>query len=155
MYFIDDTLGYVGNDAYYWFENIWFVHKYGYLDYSNILSYPPGYLMFCSTMISPINDYTFSYFFLKYLPFFLSIINLLVLFVISNDIFKKKIYIFFTLVMYLGFTYLFYRSFKSVPSVLATSLGFLFLLFLGKDTSNEINLEISSIKVFKSVKSVY
>ncbi len=26
MYFIDDTLGYVGNDAYYWFENICFFH---------------------------------------------------------------------------------------------------------------------------------
>ncbi len=157
MYFIDNTLGYVGNDAYYWFQNIWFVHKYGFLDYNSILSYPPGYLMFCSTIISPINDYTFSYFFLKYLPFFLSIINLLVLFVISNEIFKEKIYIFFTLVIYLGFTYLFYRSFKPVPSVLATSLGFLFLLFLGKGTSNEINLKISSIKVFlkSNIKNKY
>ena len=148
MYFINKTFAYPGNDAYYWFENIVFVHKYGYLDYNSILSYPPGFVIFYSSMISPINDYQFFYFFLKYFPLFFSVINLLVLFVLSKDIFKKKIYIYFTLIMYLSFKYLLSRSTKSIPSLLATSLGFLFLLFLGKGSSNDIDLKISSIRVF-------
>lgn len=148
MYFINNTFAYPGNDAYFWFENIVFVHKYGYLDYNSILSYPPGIVIYYSSIISPINDYQFFYFFLKYFPLFFSIINLLVLFVLSKDIFKKKIYIYFTLIMYLSFKFLISRSTKSIPSLLATSLGFLFLLFLGKGSSNDIDLKISSMRVF-------
>lgn len=148
MFFINKDLPYAGNDQYLWFNNIWFVHKYGYLDYDVIKSYPPGFVIFCSSIISVINDYTFFFYFFKYLPFFFSIINLLVLFVLSKEIFKKKIYIFFTLAMYLGFTFIFTRNNKALPSLLATTLGFLFLLFLGKDSSRDIDLRISSIKVF-------
>jgi len=148
MYYINKTFAYPGNDAYYWFENIVFVHKYGYLDYNSILSYPPGFVILYSSMISPINDYQFFYFFLKYFPLFFSVINLLVLFVLSKDIFKKKIYIYFTLIMYLCFKFLFSRNNKSIPSLLATSLGFLILLFLGKGSSNDIDLKISSMRIF-------
>ncbi len=148
MYFINQVLPYPGNDPYYWFNNIWFVHKYGFMDYDVIQSYPPGFVIFSSSIISFIDDYTFFYYFLKYLPIFFSVINLLVLYVISKDLFKKKINIYFTLVMYLGFTFIFTRNNKALPSLLATTLGFLFLLFLGKGSSKDMNLKISSMKTF-------
>ncbi len=148
MYFINISLAYPGNDVYFWFNNIWYVNKYGFLDYNNIKSYPPGFVIFCSSISIFINDYPFFYFFLKYIPLFFSIINILVLYVISKGFFKKKINIFFTLMMYLGFTVIFNRNNKAIPSLLVTSLGFLFLLFLGKGTSRDIDLKIPSLKKF-------
>ncbi len=148
LYFINHFQPYQANDPYFWFNNIWFVHKYGFLDYTVIKSYTPGFVIFCSSMISIINNYYWFYYIFKFLPLFLSVINILVLFVISKDIFKNKIYICFTLVMYLSFTYIFFRNNKSLPSLLATTLGFLFLLFLGKGSSKDIDLKNSNLRNF-------
>ena len=70
MYFINKFLPYPGNDPYIWFNNIWHVNKYGFLDYKVIKSYPPGFVIFCSSMISFTNDYYYFFYFLKYLPIF-------------------------------------------------------------------------------------
>lgn len=148
MYFINKSLAYPGNDPYLWFNNSWFVHKYGFLDYEVIKSYTPGFVIFTSTMVSFINNYAFFYYFLKFLPIFLSVINIFVLFVLSKDYFKKKFYICFTLIMYLGFTFIFSRNNKPIPSLLATTFGFLFLLFFGKGSSLDLDLKISSVKIF-------
>ncbi|MFX1363499.1 MAG: hypothetical protein ACFFCE_10795 [Promethearchaeota archaeon] len=130
MFFIWNRLAFPSSDPYAWFRNVWFVHNNGAINYNSIEGYPPGYILFGASMISLTNDYYTIYFFCKYLPIFLSSINLLVLFAISKNLFKKKIYVFFTLSMYLSVNYLFYRYEMFIPSTLATTLGFLFLLFL-------------------------
>ncbi len=134
MYFIWKRLPYPESDAYTWFKNIWFIHENGSINYGSIQGYPPGFALFSGSMISIIDNYYVVFFFLKYLPIFLSLINILVLFEISKKLFKRKVNIFFTLSIYLSFKYLFYRYQMPIPSTLATTLGFLFLLFLMEGT---------------------
>ncbi|MFX1328180.1 MAG: hypothetical protein ACFE91_08555 [Promethearchaeota archaeon] len=138
-------LPYPGSDPYHWFKNIWIVHKNGAIDYDESFGYPPGFILFCASMLSVIDDYYTVYFFLKYISIFLSIINILVLFEISNKLFKKKIFVFLTLSMYLSMNYLFFRYTVPIPSILATTLGFLFLLSLREySISQKILTDIKS-----------
>ncbi len=130
IFFIGRDLPFPYSDPYFWFKNIWVVHENGALNYEYIEANTPGYVLFCASMISITDNYYIIYYFCKYLPIFLSAINILVLFEISKKIFKKKINIFFTLSIYLSMNYLFYRYQMLVSSTLATTLGFLFLLFL-------------------------
>ncbi len=135
MYFIWQSVSYPACDPYFWFENIWFVHENGFLNYTLIETFPPGFTLFNASMILITDDYYLIYFFLKYIPIFLAGINILVLFVIARSIFKNKINVFFTLAIYLSFNYLSYRYQMLLPSTLATTLSFLFLLCLLKKNS--------------------
>ncbi len=138
MYFIWKALAFSESDPFFWFKNIWVVHENGALNYEYIEAYTPGYVLFCASMISITDNYFVIYYFCKYLPIFLSAINILVLFEISKKFFKKKIYIFITLSIYLSMNFLFYRYNMLIPSTLATTLGFLFLLFLRKGSISQL-----------------
>jgi len=144
MYFIEQSISLPACDPYLWFRTIFFLHKYGYLDYSLVGTYPPGYIFFCASIISVTNDYYLIYFFCKYIPLILSGINILCLFVLSKRFFIKKINIVFTLAIYLSFNYLSYRYQMLLPSTLATTLGFLFLLHFFNDNSI-FNLEYKGL----------
>lgn len=133
-FFINKNTGYPAIDPYWWFQNIWFVNKYNFLNYSSIMSYPPGFIIFGSSITSFIADYEFFYFFLKYLPLFFTIINTLVLYAIGKRVFKRKINIFFSIIMYGCINIIFTRNVMPVGSLLANTFGFLFLLFLKKRT---------------------
>ena len=146
-YFISRFLSYQSSDPYYWFKNILFLNNNGYVDYTSLKAYPPGFVAFCTTIISFSNNYYIIYYFLKYIPIFLSGINIFILFLIIKPIFKKKIYIFFTLLIYLSFSFLNFRYTHPIASILATTIGFFFLLFLGNGSS--LSIDSNHIKFSK------
>ena len=150
LYFINIYLPYPAFDPFIWFNQILHIHKYGFLDYSQIKAYPPGYVISCSTMISFINDYYIIYYFLKYLPFFMISINIFVIFIISKNLFENDLNVLFTLLIYLGFNFIFQRGVMSLPSVLATSLGFLFLLFIGEDWIKDMDKDYLKLNSFSA-----
>ncbi len=159
LYFINIFLPYPAFDPFLWFNQILHIQKYGFLDYSQIMAYTPGFIISCSTMISFINDYYIIYYFLKYLPFFIISINIFVIFIISKNLFENDLNVFFTLLIYLGFNYVFQRGVMSLPSVLATSIGFLSLLFIGEDWMKDMDKEYLKLNnffahCFKSKKNI-
>ncbi len=160
MYFIWRRLAFPSSDPFFWFKNIWFVHENGAINYEYIEGYTPGYVLFVASMISITDNYFIVYYFCKYIPIFLSAVNILVLFEISKKLFKKRIYVFFTLSIYLSMSYLFYRYQMLLPSTLATTLGFLFLLFLRKGAisnlvSKDLKLRTPSLKNINKHDKLY
>ncbi len=160
MYFIWQRLAFPSSDPFFWFKTIWFVHENGAINYEYIEGYTPGYVLFVASMISVTDNYFIVYYFCKYIPIFLSVVNILVLFEISKKLFKKRIYVFFTLSIYLSMSYLFYRYQMLLPSTLATTLGFLFLLFLRKGAisnliSKDLKLRTPSLKNINKHDKVY
>ncbi|MFX1257034.1 MAG: hypothetical protein ACFFAN_04195 [Promethearchaeota archaeon] len=153
MSFIDKRTSYPSKDPYFWFKMTWFVHENGYLvkDYP-LERYAPGYILFCTTITSFIDDYYVFYYFLKYLPFFLMSINVLVIFIIAKRIFIKKVNIFFVLVILLSFSYLNSRYNMPISSNLATTLCFLFLLFLNESIISNIESNTYNLKLFTKRK---
>jgi hypothetical protein len=139
--FIDENLAYLGSDSYHWFKNILHVHLNGSLDYISVGYYTSGYITFSSAAISFTNDYYIAFYFLKYLPIFLTCINTLILFLLARKIFVKKINVYFTLTIFISFSIFNYRSSLPLPSTLATTLGLVLLLFY-KGTYIE-NLELN------------
>ena len=143
MAIIWQRVSYPGLDPYFWFVEIWSIHKHGSLNFDALGVYPPGFILFTASIISFNDNYLLAYFFCKYIPIFLSAINLIVLYQILKFFFKKKIIIFCALLIYLSNKYYFYRFSMLLPSTLSTTLGFLFLLALKEGSfvnmlSNEI-----------------
>ncbi|MFX1256850.1 MAG: hypothetical protein ACFFAN_03245 [Promethearchaeota archaeon] len=130
---MNETLALPLLDPYFWFGHVWFIHENGYLNYERNYTRPPGFLLMCALITSIIDDYYIFYYFMKYIPFFLMSINILVIFVISKRIFKKKMNIMFSLVIFLSFEYLFSRFFMPLTSNLAITFIYLILLFLEKN----------------------
>ncbi len=126
-YFISRSLSLASNDPYIWSKEIWYLHENGFLDYNSYDTFPNGYVYFCCTIVSFVDDYYLFYYFCKYFPLILMSINLISLHCISKSFFKKNINIFMTLVIYLSFNYSAYRYTLLVPSTLATTLVYLFL----------------------------
>ncbi len=148
LYFINIYLAFRGNDPFFWFGNIWYLHKYQKLNFIEIESYPPGFVSFYATIISIYNDYEGFYYIMKVLPIFTAAINLLVILTLAQSYFKRKIYVFFTLMMFLSVNYLNYRSTIPIPSILATNLMFLFLLFIKGNSLQVIHNDLSPTKEF-------
>ena len=148
LYFINSFLSYSASDPFSWFNEIIYIHKYGFLNYSQLKAYTPGFILSCSTMISFIDDYYIIYFFLKYLPIFILSINIFVVFIISKNLFENELNVIFTLLIYLGFNYIFQRSNMSLPSILASTLGFLYLLFIGEDWMKNMDKEYLKLNSF-------
>ena len=145
MFIIGQRVSYPGIDPYLWFGEIWSVHKQGSLNSIVAAAYPRGFVLFTASIISFNDNYLIAYFFCKYLPIFLSAINLIALYEILKFFFKKKIIIFCALLIFLSNQYYFYRFSMLLPSTLSTTLGFLFLLTLKEGPfvnmlSNEIKL---------------
>jgi len=155
MAIIWQRVSYPGLDPHLWFGEIWSIHKNGSLKFDVVGVYPPGFVLFNASIISFNDNYLIAYFFCKYMPIFLSAINLIVLYEILKFFFKKKITIFCALLIFLGNQYYFYRFSMPLPSTLGTTLGFLFLLALKEGSivnmhSNEIRLRK---KVFLNLKN--
>ncbi|TKJ24124.1 MAG: hypothetical protein CEE43_00135 [Promethearchaeota archaeon Loki_b32] len=149
MVIIWQRVGYPGLDSYSWFGDIWFIHKNCSLRFDFAGVYPPGFVLFTASIISFNEDYFIAYFFCKYMPIFLSAINLIVLYEILKFFFKKKIIIFCALLIYLSNQYYSYRFSMLLPSTLSTTLGFLFLLALKEGSF--VNMTSNKIKLRKAV----
>jgi len=155
MFIIWQRVSYPGLDPYLWFGEIWSVHKNGSLNFDVVGVFPPGFVLFNASIISFNDNYLIAYFFCKYMPIFLSAINLIVLYEILKLFFKKKIIIFCALLIFLSNQYYFYRFSMLLPSTLSTTLGFLFLLALKEGSfvnmlSNEIKLRKMVFLNFKN-----
>ncbi len=151
MYFIEKYLAYPNIDSFYWFQQIWILHKSQTLNYPSIAGNPPGFVLFNAASISFINDFYVIYYFLKYMPFFLMSINILILFAISKKIFKKKVDVFLSLAILLSFNQIFYRYSMVLPTILATTASLIFLLFL--EPENIIQLENQKLNIRKEFSS--
>ena len=155
MFIIWQRVSYPGLDPYLWFGEIWSVHKNGSLNFDVVGVFPPGFVLFNASIISFNDNYLIAYFFCKYMPIFLSAINLIVLYEILKLFFKNKIIIFCALLIFLSNQYYFYRFSMLLPSTLSTTLGFLFLLALKEGSfvnmlSNEIKLRKMVFLNFKN-----
>ncbi|MBA7528062.1 hypothetical protein ES705_20245 [subsurface metagenome] len=155
MFIIEHRVSYPGFDPYLWFGEIWSIHKHGSFNFEIVNVYPTGFVLFTSSIISFNDNYLIAYFFCKYLPFFLSAINLIVSYEILKFFFKKKIIIFCALLIFLSNQYYFYRFSMLLPSTLSTTLGFIFLLSLKEGSfvnmlSNEIKLRKTVLSNFKN-----
>jgi len=145
LYFIDKAIGYPSKDPYHWFSHTWFLHENGYLNYVTEYTRPPGFILSFGVATSIIDDFYVFYYFFKYIPVFLFSINILVIFVISKKIFKKKRDIILVLIVLLSVNYIFYRYGMPIVSILSTTLGFLFLLFLDVSTLETIQSNQDSL----------
>ena len=155
MFIIRQRVSYPGLDPYPWFGEIWSIHKQDSFNLIIHSSYPRGFVLFTASIISYNDNYLIAYFFCKYLPIFLSAINLIVSYEILKFFFKKKIIIFCALLIFLSNQYYFIRFSMLLPSTLSTTLGFLFLLSikegsLVKMLSNEIKLRKMVFLNFKN-----
>jgi len=151
FYFLNRSLQIAGKDGYHWFAHTWFVHENGYLDYTSTYSRPPGYILVVASITCYIDDFYVFYYLFKYFPVCLMSINILTFFIITKKFFKEKSYIFITLVVFLSFEYFFYRTLVPFVSILATTFGFLFLLFLDKSALEKC-LEVEDSKLIPFAK---
>ena len=154
MFIIWQRIGYPSIDPYLWFGEVWSIHNNRSLNFDLVGVYPPGFVLFTSSLISLNDNFLNAFFFCKYLPFFLTVINLIALYEILKFFFKKKIIIFCALLLFLSNQYYFYRFSMLVPSTLSTTLGFLFILTLKEGSivnmlSNENKLRKKFFLKFK------
>ena len=149
MFIIGQRVSYPGLDPYQWFGEIWSIQKQSSFNLIIHASYFRGFVLFTASIISLNDNYLIAYFFCKYLPIFLSAINLIVLYEILKLFFKKKIIIFCALLIFLSNQYYFYRFSMLLPSTLSTTLGFLFLLTLKE--GSVVNMLSNEIKLRKTV----
>ena len=149
MFIIWQHASYPGIDPYLWFEEILFIQKHGSLNLEVFGVYPPGFVLFTSSIISLNDNFLIAYFFCKYMPIFLTAINLIVLYEIIKFFFKKKLIIFCALLIFLSNQYYFYRYSMFLPSTLSTTLGFLF--FLSLKEGSIINMLSNEIKLRKRI----
>ncbi len=119
---------YLSKDPYIWFYNTKYLIQNGNLDYEEIGGYSAGMVFYVGACTLLVKDYMTFFFFLKYNTIFFFSINTTVVFYISNKIFKNKVFIFFTLLIFLSFNLMFYRYLIGAPSSLATTIAFIFLL---------------------------
>ena len=122
----------LASDTYVWTTKVWFILDFGHID--NDLfgpAYPEGFPLICAgnLMIAP--NKAVSYFFMKFgsMPFLTTYI--LVMYSISRDLFKRKIYlIFLCLILVLIYRYFMYRTIIFLPSLIANLLIFMCLVII-------------------------
>jgi len=125
---IEQDINLPEKDPFLWFTAVMRLKLYQNLDLSLIKSYTSGSIIFTASPLILIEDYTICYYFFKFIPMFLMGINVLVIYELSKKFFKKPVYILFTLILFISFRYFMYRSLSTYPSIIATTLGLIFLL---------------------------
>ncbi|MHA1757947.1 MAG: hypothetical protein ACTSVV_14330, partial [Promethearchaeota archaeon] len=123
----------------------------GFLNPDLSIFYTPGFIYYNATAMSLTDNYYILYYYLKYCPYYFTIIDIFTLFYIYRLVFKEKIYIFISLFLFLGLNYYFYRHTQAFPSILATSLGFIAIFYLiSLSKKFEIYFDKSLILILKS-----
>ncbi|MFX0057565.1 MAG: hypothetical protein ACFE8J_04620 [Candidatus Heimdallarchaeota archaeon] len=138
---IEQNLSFPFYDPFLWFKTAMSLKVNGNLDYSLVKGFSAGFFFFTTGPLTIFNNYYISYYYFKFIPIFVMFINVLVIYNISRTLFKKKVYVLFTLLVLLSFRFLFFRYLMGIPSILASCLGFIFLFSLFKDKTkfNEFN----------------
>ncbi len=126
--YVFSVYGFLSTDSYLWFYDVMYLHTKGNLDYYEVQGSSAGllFLIAGSTLIT--NDFILIFTCFKYALFYLFTINLLVVFYISKKIFKNSIFVFLTLMIFLCFKEFFERAIIPIPTVIADTFGFIFLL---------------------------
>ncbi len=146
-YFHDNILAYQAYDPYHWYRHSWFLHEYHYLNFEDYVR-PPGFILSLGFYTAITDDYYIFYFCMKFFPLFLMMINVLVMFAISKEFFKEKKYVILALVTFISFSYLIERYAIPLTSNLATTFGFLLLLFMKESITSSVITNDRSMKDF-------
>ncbi|MHA1253204.1 MAG: hypothetical protein ACTSRP_24705 [Candidatus Helarchaeota archaeon] len=100
----------------------------GNLDYYEIQGYTAGFIFTAAGSALLTNNFVLIFTYFKFLLLYLFIINILSIFYISKRLFKKPIYIFLTLIIFISFKQFMQRIIIPIPSVMADTMGFIFIL---------------------------
>ncbi|MHA1337793.1 MAG: hypothetical protein ACTSPW_18950 [Promethearchaeota archaeon] len=120
--------GFVAGDPYLWCYNLFYLINNGNLDYYEIQGYTAGFIFTAAGSALLTNNFVLIFTHFKYLILYLFFINILSIFYISKRLFKKPIYIFLTLIIFMSFYRLMRRVIIPIPSVMADTMGFIFIL---------------------------
>ena len=124
---IETNLNFPERDPYNWFSIIMYLHKYGDLNYDNYTVHGMGFVFYVAASLLITNNFYLQYYFIKYVSSFFFSIVILAVYEISSKFFKKNYEILITLIVLLCFNSLLFRFSLAVPSILATTLGVIFI----------------------------
>ncbi|MHA1147597.1 MAG: hypothetical protein ACTSR8_05080 [Promethearchaeota archaeon] len=120
--------GFLSTDSYLWFYDVMYLRTKGNLDYYEIQGYSAGFILFSGGSSLILNDFTLTFIYFKFILYFFFLINILAIFYISKRVFQKSVYILLTLLIFLSFKQFLERSIIPIPSVIANTIGFIFVL---------------------------
>ena len=118
----------LSTDPYYWCRNTMYLIDYGHIDYDQIKSYAPGFLLLNGGINLIFPRFRLIFFFQKFAPIFYMTLIIFIGFVLSRIIFKQKFLIFLIMFGFLTLYYFNYRFLIGFPSALATILFLIFTI---------------------------
>jgi len=134
---ISESSSLLARDTYYWTKQILYLNENSTVSYSGHSSmYPMGFILFCSGNLLISNNFTTTYYFMKFACFPFLNFYILVMFSISKRVFKKNTIIFFCLFSILGHIYFIYRTMMFQSSSIAVLLILISFLILLTETPN-------------------
>ncbi|MBD3338488.1 MAG: hypothetical protein GF353_05245 [Candidatus Lokiarchaeota archaeon] len=124
---IEKNLSYPLNDPYIWADQIMYLCQYGTLNYDNLTVYGIGFVIFCAGALLITNEFLIHYFFIKYVSIFTFYIIILTTYDIVKKFVKSDLERFSSLAILLSFNSLMFRTMFAAPSILAITLGIIFV----------------------------
>ncbi|MFX1590648.1 MAG: hypothetical protein ACFFC1_21150, partial [Promethearchaeota archaeon] len=155
--FVNETSALLAADPYYWTENVLYLNNYGLIN-TEIMGpkYPWGFVIYCSGNLLGFQDFGISYYFMKFSFFPFIMIYSLIMFSISQRLFKSKFATFFCLLLIISQSYFIYRVIQFISSSLAILLIFLSFVVLLTDIPNYfLGIILSTIFLTNPVYSFF
>ncbi|MFX1500694.1 MAG: hypothetical protein ACFFDH_06985 [Promethearchaeota archaeon] len=144
-------------DPYYWTSQILYLNKNGAINYSdNSSTYPWGFVFFCGGNLLISNNFTATYYFMKFACFPFLNFYILVMFSISRKIFKKHTLVFSSSFLILAQIFFIFRSMMFLPSSVSILLILISLLIILTKVPNYfLSIIISGTFLFNPVYSFF
>ncbi|MGQ4876865.1 MAG: hypothetical protein ACP6IY_22595, partial [Promethearchaeia archaeon] len=130
---IFENSAYFSEDPYIWAYNVLYLLENETLENNLSTYYPQGFTFYCAgNLLLIFPDFEMIYFFMKFGFFIIIIFYLILIYIISNQIFKDYQFFFgyFCVIITLGYNYLLYRSILFLPSLLANLLILICILII-------------------------
>ena len=144
-------------DPYFWTKQVLYLEKYSVINYNDMgISYPWGFVLFCggSLLISP--DFVTTFYFMKLSFFPFLNIYLIVIFLFTKRLFKKKYLVFFCLFAVLSNIYFVSRTMAFLSSSIADLLILISLLiYLTNIPKFFMGFVVSGTFLLNPVYSIY
>lgn len=144
-------------DPYFWTKQVLYLEKYSVINYNDMgISYPWGFVLFCggSLLISP--DFITTFYFMKLSFFPFLNIYLIVIFLFTKRLFKKKYLVFFCLFAVLSNIYFVSRTMAFLSSSIADLLILISLLiYLTNVPKFFMGFVVSGTFLLNPVYSIY